>query len=763
VSEETDMSQAIENASGTTHATLVDTTRCVGCRSCQVSCKQWNELDAERTALDAKKAGLQQPTTLSARTFAVVTFSEVEDAKAPGGLRYVMAKRQCMHCAEPSCASACPVTAMHKTAEGPVVYDEEKCIGCRYCMWACPFGVPTAEWDSLAPRISKCTMCHERCSDGSCSPAERNGVALSADDQRALAARYAQPACVKACPSDALVYGEREELLRLARARMEASPGKYVDHVYGEEEAGGTNMLYLSAVPFERLGFPSVGTESYPRRSAVALGAVPPAVIGVGAALGGAYAVMKRREAAVADEAAAARRAAADAKAEADAKAARHEAGHQHPHHVEFERLDRKLWTPANLFLAALMAFGAVSFVARFALGLGGSTNLSDTYAWGLWIVFDLVWIAVAAGAFATAGLIYVFQRKDLYGMGRSAVLMGLLSYSFVTVTLLADLGLPWHFYELALNAPEHSAMFEVSWCVGLYVTVLAFEFFPVPFERWGLERALDAWKRWSPVYVVLAVTLFVWLMSRNLVYAAGACAVFGLLAFAFRPRPGQKPVPVMLAIAAVTLSTMHQSSLGSLFLLMPDKLDPKWWSPLLPVEFFVSSIAAGTALMVLVEMAIAYGWRRSLRAPQLAAMGKVAFWALLAYLALRLGGLAARGATGDAHLVRFAVEVGGCGLSALALLSTDRLRRQPRLLAGGAFLAVLGVVLNRVNVVVGAMTLKGPAPQMAPAAYTPSVVEWGVSIGLVAATVFLFGLGARTMPVLPKDEAAPAPERRAA
>jgi formate dehydrogenase iron-sulfur subunit len=218
-----------------------------------------------------------------------------------------------------------------------------------------------------------------------------------------------------------------------------------------------------------------------------------------------------------------------------------------------------------------------------------------------------------------------------------------------------------------------------------------------------------------------------------------------------------------MLAIAAVTLSTMHQSSLGSLFLLMPDKLDPKWWSPLLPVEFFVSSIAAGTALMVLVEMAIAYGWRRSLRAPQLASMGKVAFWALLAYLALRLGGLAARGATGDAHLVRFAVEVGGCGLSALALLSTDRLRRQPRLLAGGAFLAVLGVVLNRVNVVVGAMTLKGPAPQMAPAAYTPSVVEWGVSIGLVAATVFLFGLGARTMPVLPKDEAAPAPERRAA
>jgi hypothetical protein len=101
-------------------------------------------------------------------------------------------------------------------------------------------------------------------------------------------------------------------------------------------------------------------------------------------------------------------------------------------------------------------------------LGLGGSTHLSNTYAWGLWIVFDLVWIAVAAGAFATAGIIYVNQRKDLYSMGRSAVLMGLLSYSFVTVTLIADLGLPWHFYQLGLQSPELSAMFEVSWCVGL-------------------------------------------------------------------------------------------------------------------------------------------------------------------------------------------------------------------------------------------------------------------------------------------------------
>ena len=195
-------------------------------------------------------------------------------------------------------------------------------------------------------------------------------------------------------------------------------------------------MLYLSSVPFEKLGFPTYGEKPFPKFTAAALGAVPPAVMMIGAALGAVYAFFKKRAHAVAG---------------ADG----------HGHHVEFEPLRQKLLTPFNWLLLALMAFCGVSLVARFALGLGGSTGLSDTYPWGLWIAFDLVWIAVAAGAFAMAGAIYVFQRKDLYGLGRTAVLMGLLSYSFVMVTLVADLGLPWQSYQLALNAPHHSAMFE--------------------------------------------------------------------------------------------------------------------------------------------------------------------------------------------------------------------------------------------------------------------------------------------------------------
>ena len=297
--------------------------------------------------------------------------------------------------------------------------------------------------------------------------------------------------------------------------------------------------------------------------------------------------------------------------------------------------------------------------------------------------------------------------------------------------------------------------MFEVSWCVGLYVTILLFEFLPVPFERWGLRKAMDIWNRWSGAYVAFAVTLFVYLLSRNLVYAALAASVFSFLAWSFRSR-GKKAEPIMLAIAAVTLSTMHQSSLGSLFLLMPDKLGPQWWSPVMPVSFFLSSIAAGTGLVIVIEMWIAKAWKRQFRTTQLAAMGKITFWSLLVYLVFRLGDMVIRGQFGSAFSgglgSLFAVEL-LLGCIPLALSADRRLRANPAVLFVGALLTVLGVVLNRVNVVLLAMSLKGPMPQIAPESYSPSIFEWGISIGLIAATIFLFGLGARLMPILPREQ----------
>jgi formate dehydrogenase iron-sulfur subunit len=713
-----------------TYAKLIDTTKCIGCHSCQVICKEWNDLPGEQTHLE--RDVFQNPDTLSGNTFMLITHHELDDPSAPGGFVSIFTKRQCMHCDEPACASACPVTALRKTEAGPVVYDPDKCIGCRYCMPACPFGAIGTQWDSFAPKIQKCTLCSDRLNLE--APVELNGQKLSEDERKRFSANFNIPACVKQCPADALDFGLREDMLKKAKDRISAGNGKYIDHIYGEKEAGGTSTLYLSRVPFDQIGFPDVGTKSYPGRSVLALGAVPPAVVAVGALLGTAYAFFKRR-AAIAGVGAGAVEA-----------------------HVEFAPLRLKLWTPANLLLTAVMAFGLLSFVARFALGLGGATHLSDTWPWGLWIVFDLVWIAVAAGAFATAGIIYVFKRQDLYSLGRSAVLMGLLSYSFVTVTLVADLSLPWHFWQLALQAPEHSAMFEVSWCVGLYVTILAFEFMPVAFERWHMERAMAWWKWVSPLWVVFAITLFVYLMSRSLLWTALAFVVFAVLAWAYRPKREEKPVPIMLAIAAVTLSTMHQSSLGSLYLLMPDKLDLVWWSPIMPIYFFLSSIAAGIALVILVEMWIAKAWGRTLRMQQLSALGKIGFWALLIYWVVRIADLVAHGELGVAFTgpkaVFFLAEVLLGGFVPLVLLSAAKLRENPVALFWGTLLACGGVVLNRADVVAFAITMRGPMP-FAPKPYFPSAFEWGLSIGLVGATIFLFGWAARHMPVLPKEEPA--------
>jgi formate dehydrogenase iron-sulfur subunit len=721
-------------ATGPIRATLIDITNCIGCRACQVACKQWNEREAEQTELEAE-LGFQNPATLSAKTYTLIAFHEMENPQKSGGVESAFVMQRCLHCLEPACASACPTTALYRQDDGPVTYDADKCIGCRYCLLACPWDVPTAEWNTLAPKISKCTHCADRADQP--VPVSFNGKPLSDDADKHFAKRIATPACVKACPADALRFGTRDEMLALAHKRISDRPDKYIDHIYGEKELGGTSVVYLSAVPFEKLGFPTYGEKPFPAFTTAALGAVPPAVMTVGALFGATYAFFRKRAQGIADGSA----------------GAKHSGDHGH---VEFETLSNKLMTPFNWVLLLLMAFGGASLIARFALGLGGGTHLSDTYPWGLWILFDLVWIAVAAGAFAMAGVIYVFQRKDLYGLGRTAVLMGLLSYSFVTVTLVADLGLPWHFYQLGLQAPGHSAMFEVSWCVGLYVTILLLEFLPVPFERWGFQKAAAVWRQWNGAYVAAAVTLFVYLLSRNLIYAFATAVVFGTLAWIYRARD-DKAEPIMLAIAAVTLSTMHQSSLGSLYLLMPNMLAPQWWSPVMPVSFFLSSIVAGTGLVILIDMWIAKGWRRPLEIARLASVGQITFWALLVYLLFRFGDMALRDQLSGAFAGRlgmsFAAEILVGGLLPLVLLARRSLRQRSSVLFVAALLAVLGVVYNRMNVVLFAMTFRGRMPWRAPESYAPSVVEWGISIGLIAATIFLFGLGARLMPILSRAE----------
>jgi len=242
---------------------LVDTTLCVGCRACEAACAEANALDpppqGEQVLAERRK-------TSSTRLTVVNRF----DGNG-GGERF--AKRQCMHCVEPACASACPVRALDKLPGGPVTYRPERCMGCRYCMVACPFEIPKYEYERAVPRVRKCTFCAARQAEGK------------------------EPACTSVCPSGALTFGKRGDLIEEAKRRVWAAGSRYVRHVYGEHEAGGTNWLYVSDVDFARLDMKvTVDDASYPQLVRGALG-IPPFVMTLWPPLlMGLYAFSHRKE-----------------------------------------------------------------------------------------------------------------------------------------------------------------------------------------------------------------------------------------------------------------------------------------------------------------------------------------------------------------------------------------------------------------------------------------------------------------------------------
>jgi formate dehydrogenase iron-sulfur subunit len=209
---------------------LVDTTRCIGCRSCEVACSVAN---GNFVPDPGKDNALEQTRDTSEKQWTVVNRYKTEKGD-------VFVKKQCLHCWQPACASACLVNAMLKTKEGPVTWNGDKCMGCRFCMISCPFDIPKFEYSEWNPRIQKCNMCYARLQKG------------------------LKPACVEACPSDALMFGQKRELMEIARHRVYGHPDRYVHHIYGEHEVGGAGWLYLSAVPFEQIGFRTdLGTTPY--------------------------------------------------------------------------------------------------------------------------------------------------------------------------------------------------------------------------------------------------------------------------------------------------------------------------------------------------------------------------------------------------------------------------------------------------------------------------------------------------------------------
>ena len=221
---------------------LYDSTRCVGCQSCELACALANGLP-EPDPEDYPMPGTIRKTNVNRRTV-------INAIETPQGEIYV--KSQCMHCNQPACAAACLTKAMLKTEEGPVIWRDRKCMGCRFCMVSCPFDVPKFEYHSPNPDIVKCNMCFDRVKEGEL------------------------PACVADCPAEALTFGTRRELIAEARRRIHEDPDTYYDGIYGEHEAGGTGYLYISPVPFEELGLNTkLQKKSYPELTKGFLFSVP--------------------------------------------------------------------------------------------------------------------------------------------------------------------------------------------------------------------------------------------------------------------------------------------------------------------------------------------------------------------------------------------------------------------------------------------------------------------------------------------------------
>lgn len=255
-----------------TMSVLVDLTKCTGCKACQTACKQWNDLPATIPEFDNN---LTFPAKMDGYTYTTVQHRVVKKDKTEV-VRF--AKVQCLHCLDPACASACFAKALQKTPEGPVVYYPHLCVGCRYCILACPFDVPKYEWDKTFPLVAKCQYCFDP--DGTY---DRLGHGM-------------EPACVSTCPNNTMLFGPREEMLKEAWKRINSDP-KYVKHVFGEKEAGGTNWLYISDVPFEAFGFRTdVTHRPLPEYSHDFLKYTPVAIVAWGSMLTALYLYNRRRQ-----------------------------------------------------------------------------------------------------------------------------------------------------------------------------------------------------------------------------------------------------------------------------------------------------------------------------------------------------------------------------------------------------------------------------------------------------------------------------------
>ena len=368
------------------------------------------------------------------------------------------------------------------------------------------------------------------------------------------------------------------------------------------------------------------------------------------------------------------------------------------------ERFRPGFWT---WFFALILAAASVVTVLRYWKGLGAVANLSDRFPWGLWVGFDvLCGVGLAAGGFTITTAVYVFNLKRFRPIVRPTIITAFLGYILVAVGLMYDLGKPWNIWHPMVMWNPRSAMFEVSWCVMLYLTVLALEFSGMVFERLGWKRAVAI----------------------------------------------QHAATVPLVIAGAIISTLHQSSLGTFYLITPGKLHALWYTPLLPWMFYLSAIAGGLAMIIVESRLSSRALGRGLEMPLLMSIGKALFVALGVYVTARLADMAGRGVlgeifTGSREARFFQLEMAIGVILPMALLALPAVRRNSGRLYGAALLVVAGFVVNRLNVsITGLEGAQGGH-------YVPSIAEGIITLMLVGIGIAAFGLAVRFLPVMGEVE----------
>lgn len=376
-----------------------------------------------------------------------------------------------------------------------------------------------------------------------------------------------------------------------------------------------------------------------------------------------------------------------------------------------------RTWIKDGLW--AIVFASLVAAVIRFSLGLGAGSGLNDTTPWGLWIAFKLGFVALAGGGFTLAASVYIFHIESFRPILRRAILLALLGYGSFIVSLIVDLGLPWHVYMPVISWQHHSVMFEIAWCVMLYFSVLILEFSPAILEH--------PWFRHPFLQKVLHLL---------------------------------HKMTLPLVIAGIVLSTLHQSSLGSLFLIMPHRVHPLWYSPWLPYLFFTSAIAAGMMALVVEGFLVERWFKRGMHFELLQRLGTWVILPLGLYLTLRLGDLFLRGVLpgtldGSWQSVLFLTEILAGGVLPLGLLAFKKIRQSRDGLLTSAILIIMGIISQRMSLSMFTMR------QSSGLAYSPSLAETLIAFGIPAAAALIYLFFAENLALL--EEGIPQPQPAAA